>query len=757
MIANEDTPHGRSIWTLHLWGIRDRRLDLIATVVTLAVLAWSRFALLPSGPWEWDETLFARGVLHFDLPAHFPQPPGFPLWLALGWLLRPLLGDPLRGFQLLSALASCLTLFPLAALGRRVAPAPVAAVAALAVLAAPGVWLHAPRGFTDTAAAFFVFWAAALLLHRLDGGRVTGFTLLLTAAFLIRPVLMPEIGLLWLFGAASVRPRRRLAGGVLGAAITIALAVAGMVWAQGSWTQFAHAFTAHGATHASNLVLHNPGGVLDLGYVKGLGGPWYALAVTLLALLGIVVWARRVSRRSAAAWLALLLITFAQLVWLQNRRFPRYAVPLHEAAAPLLAGVAAAAAPPGLATAVLATLGGAWAVTTYPLLVEQHRTQLPGWQAVRCAVASANALGGGLVVEPGLYPFVSYLEELDRSRGAPWRFSHVLAPESPDAGELPKAGYVLVTDYPLHYGAPVVGGVRDFAGVSKALRPLTQGRFLHACVERGVPLPLSGWWLPEEARDRTLFRWGRPGAALLLPPLPPGTAVEIHLEPAPGQTPLVITVNGREVATVAGDAGEQRVWLAPGTLSGDTASRLTFERAAAFVPGGGDSRPLAVRLWELRALGPKLPWQGGSADAAARARLRVTATGVFDTEHFGAGTGCWTGPSARLWLPAGAGRLWLDLSAPRPTSPELEIFARGRRLAGPLQLGPDPAPVAIALAASDVAGDGVELELRSRAYCPAQEGGGSDRRALGVVLVGVRFEPEHALSGSDLVAVECRR
>ena len=88
--------------------------------------------------------------------------------MALGWVMLRLVGDPLRGFQLLSAAASCLALFPLAALGRRVAPAPVAAAAAVAVLFVPGVWLHAGRGFTDTAAAFFALWAAALAVWGLE-------------------------------------------------------------------------------------------------------------------------------------------------------------------------------------------------------------------------------------------------------------------------------------------------------------------------------------------------------------------------------------------------------------------------------------------------------------------------------------------------------------------------------------------------------------------------------------------------------------
>ena len=105
--------------------------------------------LLASGPWEWDETIFARGMLDFSLAAHFPQPPGFPGLLALGHLLLPLAGTPYAALQLVSAMASVLALWPLAALGRRVAPPAVATAAALLVLFLPGPWLFSVRGFLD--------------------------------------------------------------------------------------------------------------------------------------------------------------------------------------------------------------------------------------------------------------------------------------------------------------------------------------------------------------------------------------------------------------------------------------------------------------------------------------------------------------------------------------------------------------------------------------------------------------------------------
>jgi hypothetical protein len=601
------------VWTWHLWGLADARLDLFVTVATLALLAVSRFALLPSGPWEWDETLFARGLLKFDLPAHFPHPPGFPLWMALGWVMLRLVGNPLLGFQLLSAAASCLTIFPLAALGRRAAPAPVAAAAALAVLFVPGVWLHAGRGFTDTPSAFFALWAAALASWGLEGRRPTAFTLLITAGFLIRPILLPPLGVLWLAGALTVHPRRRLVpGAALGVAATAA-AVLGLVLAQGSWERFAAAFAAHARTHAVNLIEHNPGGLLDLGLVKGVGGPWFAAGLAVLALLGITVWWRRTSRRGAVAWLVVLAVVVVQLVWLQNRRFPRYAVPLDMALAPLLAAGASAAAPPVVAAATLAGLGSVWGITSFPLLVEQHTTPLPGWVAVQGAVAEADQTGAELVVEPGLYPFLSYQEELDRRGGRRWKFRWTLAPSSPDSNELPSGSYLLVTDYPFHHFGSMEGDETRFPSVSERLLPLTQGRFLNVALFRNAALPVRGWWLPEVAEGLGKFMWGGVEAELLVPRLPTGKALVLDFVPYHGPTPLDVVINGTAALTLAGDAPRAAHTVGPRLLSTERTNRVTFRRAEGYVPGERDQRRLSVQLWGVTFVEAPAP----SSDARA--------------------------------------------------------------------------------------------------------------------------------------------
>ena len=75
-----------------------------AAIATLVV--WSRFGLLANGPWEWDESNFARGLVNFDLAAHFPHPPGFPGWIAIGKLVRWVVPEPLTALQIASATAS---------------------------------------------------------------------------------------------------------------------------------------------------------------------------------------------------------------------------------------------------------------------------------------------------------------------------------------------------------------------------------------------------------------------------------------------------------------------------------------------------------------------------------------------------------------------------------------------------------------------------------------------------------------------------
>lgn len=81
---------------LILPGLPGTRRGALLTAAAVTAVALSRLLLLPDGPWEQDEALFAVGVLDFDVTRHRPHPPGFPGWIALGRLLHPFVGDPVR-------------------------------------------------------------------------------------------------------------------------------------------------------------------------------------------------------------------------------------------------------------------------------------------------------------------------------------------------------------------------------------------------------------------------------------------------------------------------------------------------------------------------------------------------------------------------------------------------------------------------------------------------------------------------------------
>ncbi len=726
---------------LLLFGLENRALDAVATVVLASTLVVSRFGFLANGPWEWDETLFARGILHFELAAHFPHPPGFPGWLAIGHLLTPLTGDPLLALQMASAAFSVAALWVLAAIGRHVASPPVAAAAALAMLAAPGPWLYAVRGFSTTAASVLALAAVAILLGGLQGRRVTVFTLLVSSSFLVRPHLLPVLAVVWLAGVWTVRPLRRLLPGVTAGFATGVTAVLLMAWAEGGWSAFLAPFWSHSQRHFSRLV-GNLGGYTDLGLVKGLGGVVPATAVFALALAGLVVWSHRRGRRSAAVWLLALVVAAAQLVWLQNRTYGRYAVGVQMALAPLVAA-AAATAPPAAAVTGLLGLAGWFGASGLPLVREQHATQLPAWQAVQQALVEALDDGRTVVLESELHPFASYLWHLLESRGQPtppW----VLSPWDPQAWAGVDGPWLVATVHRGLYPDPLFGIERRWAGVSDALEPLTQQRFLEAWVLRDVPLPIRGWWPAEHTAGGRRFMWCGTDAALLVPPLTGGSMLGLAVRPAPGPDPVTVRWAGGDQITVDGEAGENRLWLTMSAAVANRESTINLDRARGSVPGASDPRSLAVQVFEVRAVDPGRAWSGPVAHWWQREAMQVELVGAYGGEDFGrAGEGVWLSSRALLRVPAASGVLSLHLWAPRPTPPLTRLRVGDAEVLGPLDIAQQPVEVSIEIAAADSVGARVEIEIASDPYVPSATGA-DDSRELGVVLSRLTFVPASA-------------
>jgi hypothetical protein len=721
-----------------LFRLRNRVFDLGLTLTVALVVGWSRLGCLADGPWEWDEVAFARAVLDFDLAAYFPHPPGFPGWLAIGHLLTPIAGEPLLALQVGSAAFSIIALWLLAALGRKVAPPTIAVLAAVVVLVAPGPWLFAVRGFSSTTAAVLALAAAVVVSGGLDGRRPTTFTLLLTASFLVRPNLLPVLGVFWLAVALQIRPRVRLLPGVVAGVGAVVVAVALMAYAEGGWGEFFEPFISHSQRHTARLG-GNLGGYADLGLVKGLGGVLAATLMLSAASIGVVIWARRVSRKAAWLWAVVLAVAVAQLLWLQGRTGCRYAVGVQMALAPLAAG-AAAAAPPVVGYIGLLAAAGWLGAGSLPLVLEQHNTQLAGWRAVQWAQDDAGRSTQTVVVESELHLFASYLWHLRQWRGQPTP-PRVLSPWDLEPWAGVDGSYLVATVHRHFYPGSLYGREINFGGASQEIWPLTQQRFHDAWVIEDPPLPIQGWWPVEMLPGGRTFMWGAADARLLMPPMPDGAEIWVVFRPAEGPDPLLVEFDRREVAKVTGSSEEHRLRFTIAPSEAGKVTELRFARDRGYAPGNDDSRPLAVQLFELRASDPSLPWAARVAHPWQRRTLNIELKGAYQPEDFaGFGAAVWLGPQASLVVPAREGRLMLRLWAPRPTPPRTVVMVGGRRAAGPLELGSLPTEVAIQVQTEDITAGSVEIQLLSESYVPSQHGR-NDSRELGIVLSVVGFEP----------------
>jgi hypothetical protein len=87
-----------------LWRAPDRPDWLFSTLLALLV-ALTRWPALSRTLWDWDEANFALAVANFDVTAHHPHPPGFPLFVGLAKLI------PFDAFHALQAIAFVSSLF----------------------------------------------------------------------------------------------------------------------------------------------------------------------------------------------------------------------------------------------------------------------------------------------------------------------------------------------------------------------------------------------------------------------------------------------------------------------------------------------------------------------------------------------------------------------------------------------------------------------------------------------------------------------
>jgi hypothetical protein len=204
----------------------DRRLRWTALAAAVAALL-IRLPFAAQRMWDHDSVQFALGVEHYDLAAHHPHPPGYPLYIGILKLLNALGVDPLHGMVALALLGGSLGAFCIVLLTARLDGPPLFAGALYATN--PVLWFYGELPLIyalEGGVTVLLAWLAV----RMEEGRRS--FLVACAAFALagglRQSTMVLLAPLFLFGLWRTWRRGRLTvglflgGAALGAGIVLA-------------------------------------------------------------------------------------------------------------------------------------------------------------------------------------------------------------------------------------------------------------------------------------------------------------------------------------------------------------------------------------------------------------------------------------------------------------------------------------------------------------------------------------------------------
>jgi hypothetical protein len=316
-----------------------------------------------------DSVNFALGLRRFDVAAHRPHPPGYPLLIAIGKTVRPVVAatlprdapaDPIdaRTLALIGIVFGALTAIPLLQVFRMIDSDEWRARAALVLaMCNPLMWFTASRPLSDVAGLFVGVTAQALLLtawrrqrslttggsaaggaRLADSGRLIVLGALIAGlaigmrsqtAWLTVPVLVLVLG---------DRAGRGAAGALLGSSITFTIGVllwaVPLLWVSGGLSAYVRAATGQASEDLTgiDMLARNPtvgrflAGLQDT-FVDPLDGWWLAAPMLVLALMGAcaMVW----RSRAAFTMLVVASMPYAAFHLTFHETFTtRYALPL---------------------------------------------------------------------------------------------------------------------------------------------------------------------------------------------------------------------------------------------------------------------------------------------------------------------------------------------------------------------------------------------------------------------------------------------
>jgi hypothetical protein len=396
-----------------------QRQRLTFGIVAL-VCAATRFLAMAKTLWDWDEALFCLGMRSYDVTAHHPHPPGFPVYIALGRIVRTIIPNDFRALQAVNLIAAMLVFPAIFFLARELRlPFLTATIAAALCAFFPNVWFYGGGAFSDIPSLVLVVFAVAFLFRgcRDANAYLIGAALLALAAG-IRPQnfligLAPGVLATWYRARAAWRD---VAFAALVGAITVTAAFGGAIAATGGTKPYFDAAREHGEYITRIDSFRSPNRpplwrLFDRFFIK----QYQSLALSFITsiLVAVSIAGAIAVRDRGLGWLALSFGPFAILAWMMLDRYSinRFSIGY----CPLFAILAADGIRrltrrwPPLEPLAGAALIGSFFIWTLPALAVVRNTIAPSVLAVEAVTQHLNAQTDELFVARDMDPFFQYL------------------------------------------------------------------------------------------------------------------------------------------------------------------------------------------------------------------------------------------------------------------------------------------------------------------------------------------------------------
>lgn len=577
---------------------RNRRILLISIGVAVAL---TRLLAIAHSLWEWDEALFCLGLRDFNVAAHHPHPPGFPLYVVLGKLFRLFIGDDFRALQAINVLSAMLVFPAMYMLAREMELEFVPSIsAALLTCFAPNVWFYGGTAFSDVPTLTFLLFSVALLLRgRTSRGAYYAGCIVMAAACVMRPQNV-LLGAYPFLAASWPRWKERKRDPILGALIMfviIAAFFAGAAYFTG-FAQYREATRMHGEYVMAIDSYHNPGRTVwykcyRIFLLDPYGAGKVSTIIAVFALIGLLRH-RRPVLEALAIFGPFVAFSFFMLNPLSGGRYAITSIPLLMICCAEGMQVMGCAVPRfrgrvciGVQVFCLLAIIGKLIYWTLPALAEVRNHDAPTYAAARWIRQNLDPRTT-TIYHLKMGPWLEYLLHDYREVVVDDSFSGVSMND--------------VHAWMFSEGATAVSGGQNFVRPRGHLFNISRKRYFEISVRPMVSAVsfLDGWYA-EESTGAEVWRWmGRHSEARLAPVPGKGELALTFDVPRdqPRKPTATITVNGNVIDRFVCDGHVAKRWVVPSTPGAP--STLTIDLDEAVNPAaqnlGPDSRDLGLQL-----------------------------------------------------------------------------------------------------------------------------------------------------------------